>query len=471
MKMNLKYVLLACGLVMGLASCSNEEQGEVTPVEGEKTYAQIGLAYETKNTRGYTTEDAVGNEAKITDGKIYVFNSNKVLEKVVDYKEGTQCRFETTTGKHYFLAMANAPAEALIPIGTHMENMAKYLQDINKAKFETYTTGNTKGFFMTSGVDMVTGGYAKIEYVDLNIVKATEKQIIDDGLLENPQLNYIPIPVGRAMAKVQVRLTLEAGELNNTTEGDAKGEVKIENLEYLITNNPDRMYSFPYFGGIGLNLFQTPSFDIYDENSAPSTYWPALHTITKDDYVKPADKTKPAAFYAMENSNLYPSYSDATILSVKAIFTPSHTYNDKDDLSTPTTVTPGSKIDFWRVLDKGSKKYLDKFCGSEEVAEAVAKAKGLTEYTLVKYEKGLCYYIIPLYDNQKKAPECYDVVRNHYYDVNINEIMACGYNTPGGDEFTEPKDPLDPKDVWMHAAITVKSWVKVSQTGGLGPRN
>jgi len=472
MKMNFKYVLLACGLVMGLASCSNEEHGEVTPVEGEKTYAQIGLTFKEVKTRAYGEEKATPEEMAIYNGKVYVFNSNKVLQQIVDYNPTKQCIFETTEGTHYFLAMANAPAEAIIPIGTHIDAMDDYIQNINQTVLDGYTS-KTTGFFMTSGVNMTKGDYSQIEYLEKKIDKAEKAAVESDGLKAEDQrsVNYISIPVGRAMAKVAARLDLKNGELQHAA--DAKGTVKAASITYLVTNSPNAMYSFPYFGG--LNLFQSPFYSVYNETVAPTAYFPRLHALDGEEpeYGEAVNEgkadNKPVVFYAIENANKTPTYGNSTIVSVRAVFIPSVIFDKADET---THITPVAPTDFYRIRNGSDGKYLDGFYTSRAIAEAAAKDKyGLNDCEVIEYLGGVCYYIIPLDDNQKVAPECYDVVRNHYYDVNITEVLACGYNKPGGDKGTKPVDPLDPKDVWMHATITPKDWVKVTQSGGLGPRN
>lgn len=516
MKMNFKYAMMACvGLAMGFASCSDNESIDTNePVEGAKAYAQVNLKFEGAKTRAYSTYGATDEEMRIVDGAVYVFNSNKVLQQVVTYNPSDltlvddngvyQCRFETTEGMHYFLAVANAPAFT-IPIGTHIDAMDQYIQDIDKTKFGTYLdpAGSGNGFFMTSGVEMFDLTYSEIEYSSKNIVAATEDEIKADT---SDKLNHVEIFIGRAMAKVEAFV-----ELNKNNELDhadtANGKVDFTTIRYGLANNPDAMYFFPYFGGE--NMFQTPYHYLFDTTSLPDNYWPALHSTVDfpinggaaaPNYAEPnymdgngklvdaagaalADQTyksyKP--HYAVENSNKIPTYGNSTLLSVEAVFVPDFLVTGVTD-GVPATAANTAVVTFFRIrtnelLTGRTSKYVDEFFFTTELdAQAYAEhAAGLgladTDYELVKYTDGVCYYIVPLYDDQKGTPECYDIVRNHYFEVKIDEIIACGYNEPGGDKDTEKKDPLDPENPWMHATITVKNWIKVAQSEGLQPRN
>ncbi|NDV66567.1 Mfa1 family fimbria major subunit [Bacteroides sp. 224] len=529
MKMNFKYVMMACAIsAMGFASCSDNENIEgsnelPSVVEGEKAFAQVNLKFEDTKTRAnYAPATATPEEMKIYNGAIYVFNSNKVLQQVVEFDPSNttlvdangvyQCRFETTTGKHYFLAVANAPAFT-IPLGTHIDAMDQYIQDINRTKFETYIdpknalyTGAVKGdgFFMTSGVEMFDKTYSQIEYAELNVEAATEAEIIADV---KDKKNFIDIYIGRAMAKVEAFVALEAKDKVVIDEAKANGTVVAAKFKYGVANNPDAMYFFPYFGGE--NMFQSPYHYLFNTTSMPDNYWPALHSTTdfptpsgtSTNYVQPnymnnngelvnvadfkalADQTylscKP--FYAVENSNKVPTYGNSTLLSIETVFIPSKLVTSVAD-GVPTTATNTAEVTFYRIRTKevlaGEKsKYIDTFFFTNELdAQAYAEhAAGLNlkkeDYELMKYTNGFCYYIVPLEDTKKGHPECYDVVRNHYYEVMINSIIACGYNKPGGDEDTEKKDPLDPTNPFMHANIIVKNWVKIDQSEDLGPRS
>lgn len=525
--MNFKYVMMACAIsAMGFASCSDNENIEgsnelPSVVEGEKAFAQVNLKFEDTKTRAnYSTVGATPEEMKIYNGAIYVFNSNKVLQQVVEFDPSNttlvdansvyQCRFETTTGKHYFLAVANAPAFT-IPLGTHIDAMDKYIQDINKAKFETYLDPKDKlhasgpvgnGFFMTSGVDMFNYTYSQIEYAELTVEAATEAEIIADV---KDKKNFIDIYIGRAMAKVEAFVELKA---KNEVEVDdkANGTVDATKFKYGVANNPDAMYFFPYFGGE--NMFQSPYHYLFNSTSLPDNYWPALHSTvdfptpgTATNYIEPnymnnsgqlvniadfkalTDQTylESKPFYAVENSNKVPTYGNSTLLSIETVFIPSELVTSVAS-GVPTTAPNASAVTFYRirtneVLAGRESKYIDDYFFSTDalVREYAEDAAGLglaaADYEIVEYKNGFCYYIVPLYDKEKGNPECYDVVRNHYYEVKISSILACGYNNPAGDEDTEKKDPLDPTNPFMHANIIVKNWIKVAQSEDLGPRS
>lgn len=459
--MNFKYAMMACAAVatMGLASCSDNDDNGEEVLEGKKAYIHIGLVQNGPQTRALNIIEPTADEKVIKNGTVYVFNSNKVLvdyiELATDYDKkdaADQITYETTAGMHYFLAAANTPV-VTIDKGTHLDEVKSILNSINTGVFDEYINKTTpnKGFFMTSGVFMENDNYSRIEYASLDVQEAvTEADVVAD--FDTQKVNFVQLNIGRAMAKVDAKLTLGGDDL--VPHDQAAGELR--DVKYVVTNNPTAMYFMPYFGG--KNLFQTPYFDLYDTTKEPENYWPALHSDAADlPYVAAgADNTR-ATMYALENSNKVATYGNSTIVSVQGTFVPKEIDGTAHD---------GTVTDFWRNLNEDG-TYAPEFYSTE----ALAKTGDLTtKATQIEYKDGLCYYIIPLGNDKKTNPECYDVVRNHYYLVNIHEVFECGYSKPGGDGYTEPKEELDPEDVYMHASINVLGWYEVGVDGGLQPR-
>lgn len=505
--MNFKYVMVACAaLTMGFASCSdNDDNGIGTnePVESEKAFAQVRLKFEEVRTRAdHASFPSTSFEDTIHNAKIYVFNSNKVLQQIVPYEfqkdldDNDQCRFETTLGLHYFLAVANAP-EVVIPIGTHIDAMDQYIEDLSETRFNSYLDpdGTKKtGFFLSSGVDTKDMKYSKIEYYIKTIVAATEKDIIED-VTDNK--NFIEIIIGRAMARVEAFVDLDNND--QLVHGkDVKGKVLPASITYGLANNPDAMHYFPYFGGA--EKFQSPYHYLFNGTNLPDNYWPALHDTIEfkkgsastryramthlkggtEKYDASGNSVDYNPFYAVENSNETPTYGNATLLSISTLFIPDSITSvaAASPFAVTTVVNPDLTTvkTFYRVKNKnfsGKEKYTSMFFSTVEDATRYGKnvlTLDEADFEVIEYKDGYSYYILPLEDDLKGSPVCYDVVRNHYFEVKVKSILACGYNTPQGDEDTEKRDPLDPTAPMMHAVITVKDWVKVSQGADLQPR-
>lgn len=475
-KMNFKYVMLACAaLAVGFTSCSKDDGNDTEiPQEGAKTFMSITLKQDVASTRYLTENEARPEESAIKRARVYVFSSVKVLEQVQDLDvDGVtgiaNATFETTVGTHYFVATANEPAGITVPLGTGLYEMSTILNGIEENKFASYTTDGE--FFMTSGVDANT--YRDIETASRNII-ASEKA---DAKTNNPVI----VKIGRAMAKLS--FTFEKSAVNYKPSVEEVGG-EISEVKYCVTNNTTAMYYMPHFTN---QLFVTPFYQAYNDVFAPTDYWPALHADQTTDphpyeAASPSSKDKmDHANYMMENSNEFPTYGNATIVSVQAKFTPK-AVEDGGALTNGT---------FYRIKNIDNNTYLGKtinagtadekviplFFSTEALADAYATdptkgnftAKG-TDYKVDTYTDGTCYYIIPVRDRSKTSAACYDVIRNHYFDMAIQNVTGCGYPVPGGDDETDPKDPLDPKPYFVDVTIDVLPWVKINQAEDLDVR-
>ncbi|NDV58335.1 Mfa1 family fimbria major subunit [Bacteroides sp. 519] len=501
MKMNFKYAMMAAAISLGFASCSDNEGNVNLPEEvGEETYVQFDLLQDNSSTRAlYPEAPAEDVETTINSAAVFMLNSNKVITKVFTFEpyeaDGTtkkQNIYKATTGTYYFIAVANVPSAATFAltdlIGKHLDNLNQVINGINASSFGEFVdqasvnkAGKKGNFFMTSGVEMdLNQDYKQIEYTTKELKLATYDQIVADGKLSNPKLNYVTIRIGRGVAKVDTSVGLQ--DDGTLLHVDAKGLIKPESIEYVVTNNPNAMHFFPNFGGA--NLFQSPYHTAYPvDETQPTNYWPDLHDATALTYKTPFTKKGGSIIsakggeysYAVENTNAEPTYGNATIVSVKAQFNP-----DKVVLSGATTESDNAAAvgtyDFYRIRNNKLREdyYDNRFFLDANDADDVAKNElGLLdgEYVIEEYKNCYCYYIIPLYDELKEITERYDIVRNHYYELTINKVLACGYSSPGGDIDTEEPDPLDPKkDTYLHVNLVVKDWTRVRQGGPLEPR-
>ncbi|WP_163209660.1 Mfa1 family fimbria major subunit [Bacteroides sp. 519] len=536
MKMNFKYAMMAAAISLGFASCSNDPVADKDPiVDAQEAYISFKVKQAGEATRAVSRYIATDEEKAVYTSKVYVFNSNKVLQQIVDLdvnstNDGAEKIFKTTVGNHYFLAVANEP---VIPValGTSLDNLVEVVNNLNMAKFSTFLdpcdgdgnfTGKTgTGFFMTSGVNVDEGTnrwYKTIDYWEQEIVAAKDPATSTVTVADIDPKNRVVVPIGRAMGKTVVTMDASKYDVKND-----KGEVlgKIETPEYALANNPDDMYYFPFFGT--LQRFQTPQWTNFNKTTAPQTYWPALHAADFGDVsvygeygvdainevfgyrnvpTKPAHAMSGAeitesAFYVVENTNEVPTYGNATIAQVKTKFVP-------DAAAWEDAAVTGTFYRVWLQHDAttGDGEFVTKtkqgFWGSKSAiyaAYGVADDAGLKALDMYinEYTDGYCWYMIPLRntylqpndtDKQRNNDAIvYSVMRNHFYDVTVNSITDCGYPGPGGKNIgdpdqpgpgdeTDPTDPLDPEGTpFIHVSIEVKDWVWVSQGEDLGIRD
>ncbi|NDV80635.1 Mfa1 family fimbria major subunit [Bacteroides sp. 51] len=581
MKMNFKYVsMFACAALMaGLTSCSdkNDNEGTDPDVTAEETTMTISLKTlgAQAGTRAVSEYPATNEESIIYNAKVYVFNSNKVLQQIVDMEVDpakisagnttTEAKkvFKTNVGNKYFLAVANLNPSSTtnVPLGTSLDNLVQIIENVNQAKFTTFLDpgdatatgltidkmGNTKktGFLMTSGVNLDEGTpnwYKTIDYVEREVVTPDDPRF--------PANNNVSIYIGRAMAKVSVNMQNVKTPENTVAVYQKKTNGKlvghISDMQYVLTNNPVKMYYFPFFGT--LQRFQTPEWMFYDGTAAPQLYWPALHDQALSDPAKPngAAATKygtvggpnegfdykpvllgskgtqenllKSTFYAVENTNNYPTYGNTTIAQIRARFTPDNdakadagtwaadgTYyrvwwqidavtGDGEWISIPNETDGSGNItvnnehkNFWTSPDA----ILNYFTVDDGTGTGTMRPRTEQEliddlsYQIIEFKGGICYYMVPLRNtylqddpSQQKGNEniVYSVVRNHYYDITVTGITDSGYPAPGGGpgpgEETEPEDPLDPEESqYIQVQIEVKPWVWVKQSEEIGIRD
>lgn len=138
------------------------------------------------------------------------------------------------------------------------------------------------------------------------------------------------------------------------------------------------------------------------------------------------------------------------------------------------TLTVPNEIIYRATDQKGERKSIAYYKG--DVTEAVLGAANL--YT---FERGVCYYTIPI----KHFPELglgnegyYGVVRNHWYQILIEDIVEFGHpatpgdpenpgdpDKPGPENGGDPGKPIIPEDITdqdyaLNARININAWAK-----------
>lgn len=114
-----------------------------------------------------------------------------------------------------------------------------------------------------------------------------------------------------------------------------------------------------------------------------------------------------------------------------------------------------------------------KFYAEEAAAKTANKPTTATleggKDNVIKYAKGICYYVAWLNPNKATEPVVSPVLRNNIYHVNINAIKKLGYSgnpfdptnkTPKDpdDKTPDPKETLYPVDTYMAVEINVVNW-------------
>ncbi len=433
MKANFKYVMLmAAALTMGLSSCSNESDVvDDTSKEGVKTYASIKFSspstYATSHTG--TTE-----ESTIKTIDVFIYNSGGFLK---DYKHFASTSFaesspgsgvwetkelmETTSGAKQIYVGINLPAAISTSLSTTNKTLAALTSVAHTITVAQIATDNN--FAMGSDVksatftpwDGVTGTMPTGNAITVDVKRFAAKFTVEkkNGLaLTNVD--------GGTLSDLQFAL----GQMNLSTYAAQK-------IVNSTIQDPNHITSTEGEGLTGAPI----ATDYSDVNDAGSFL---------------------AAKYAPENTNDNVIAGNLTYVSVSAKFAPAN-------VVTGTTgnwnkETPhGTNGKFWSIKTTTGNLYFK----TDTEAAAYAAEYLIPAANIVEYTSGICYYTV--YVNKANN---YDVFRNDFYQVTVNEIMGLGDKEEG------PVIPTNPVDLTTKIKVEVKvaPWNLVGEDVNLIPQ-
>ncbi len=432
MKANFKYVMLmAAALTMGLSSCSNESDVvDDTSKEGAKTYASI--KFSSPSTYG-TLQTGTTEESTINTVDVFIYNVGGFLK---DYKQFTNFSdagsgvwetaelMETTSGAKQIYVGINLPAAISTSLSTTNKTLAALTSVAQTITVADIATNNN--FVMGSDVnsatfiawDGVTGSMPAANAITVDVKRFASKFTVE----ENASLALANVD-GGTLSDLQFAL----GQVNlSTYAAQKKVGTAIE----------DPNYAAPSTAGDG--LAGAPVAADYSTVNAAGT---AINMLV--------------AKYAPENTNDNVLAGNLTYVSVSAKFAPT---NVLTGTAGNWTVTPHGTIgDFWCIKTTTGSLYFK----SVTEADAYAAEYLIPTANVVEYAGGACYYTV--YVNKAKN---YDIFRNDFYQVIIDEIMGLGNSAEG------PKAPTNPIDLTTKIKVEVKvsPWNLESENVNLIPQ-
>lgn len=442
----LSTMLLAVG-------CNKEDGGNrVTPEAGVKTYASFSVSLLNQSTRAASIDpNAVTEETKISDLYIYIFNGG-VLETKGQITLNTDNKgttaLATTTGTKTIYAVPNY--EATGAIGSLQSDFEKQLIDATDIAEEN-------GFFMAGKTEAT-------------LTEKTQEQAIEDA-------NLIKISVARGAAKVQMQFgtNVPVKPVVNAT---------VSNVKFTLAQQNSQTYLAKLIAGEFSPKGKTAEQQDNDNNG---TYDHLTKLPTTDDELKwinagtTYQNTYATSKYLAENVNEAPTTGNTSYVLVELTVKPTQTSDASGNFSSSNL---GENADFW-VIVKHDAASGDIIFAAKEDAQNVNKilyfaaesdantylttnTANLTNYKVVKYEKGKSYYRLNIRDiRENNLTKKYAVNRNHYYKVNITEISNLGFNAAAGTIPTNPTTPLETQ-TYISADITIEAWTVVDMNEPLG---
>ncbi len=449
---NLFTLFLTVMVLSLVASCNKEDAIGSGGSQGEGDgNVQLRIVDSNAGTKAYTgTEQAVTGEIELADQlSLFVFADPGGLEYVnqgitVDPVTRLSNIFKLNDGWKYFYLFSNADIKQIPATGTGYEELEK--QQI-RVTFE-----NSRPITIAKEGAMTIG---------------TLWRANDGGLFDNRKDihgQYIGIPqtiglnIGRAAAKVRLAsVTKQTGTANpSPLLGDFSDPSYILRSvanEYFLVGQLDNSGNYP--PTTGLRYISAVHEQGPGTNAVPSHYYV--------DYLW-ADAKVPSNsdhFYAVENTtkkmtsqnvnveNLF--YGNTTYVQLKITYAPGD--GEVYDTASPNTVLPGT-------LAAGTTFYSAIYNGERRIFNAPLPDDPATFGDPQAYENGVMYYHFPIRDPNETGTElqcC--VIRNHFYELNVRNILALGKGTPEVDK----EEIIDDEDSEVEIEVNVLPWFKVDQ--------
>lgn len=501
-KFNLFPLALAA---IAFSACTSEEVAENNPSTGEGTTSYVAVNINSVGTSGSRADgdyaDGSANENKINAVRFYFFTENgdaynmgttNYVEKENPTGEGkltpnvekiTDAMLviegETKTAPHSMIAVVNP---ATIEEGVLRAKMTK-------AQVETAVAGqnfnaqgaDAKDFVMSSSV--YSDGTNKVWVADITGHVATDQ----NTAMQNP----VDIYVERVAAKLTSTATgaKESGKFHvgETTNGKKvyaviKGwGLAKETTDANLIKKIDATWTD---NGLGITMWNHPAyFRCYWETSSTNlgenkSYNDYKSQIGQVYYTNPNTTANNKPQYVATVELQYEDGTKAEICKYKGVEYLSEEAVKKailaenKDYKKHTTTAPGTEITDLTVndihfvvtgyqvkaqLNEGVTVYK-----GEEIATNECNTKMGTSLAEIRKE-GRAYY----YTDVAHLGTAKGIVRNHYYQIDVNSIK--GFGTPVYDPDSEfvPVVPEDTK-TYLAARINVLSWRIVKQTVDLG---
>lgn len=501
----LTQAMLALALVGGLSACNKSMKGvdEGTTSATGDTY--MSVTFSTTNPNATRAEDPNFNSIgeyigrdKLDNVNVYVinlpeetvdmmqFNNAQVTEdpdQNADTKDFRTEAWKTTAGDKIVYVYANIKGTD-IETALNAATSKTAFEEVNKQAFALTENGAVKAAYakFEGGKDIIAMN--STEGVALTVKPGIKKTVAEDGT-DNCAKATVRRLVGQAaVTAVADKFEIKDGENVLVTLSNLQWDVMQFEKETFLAPQPT-------VDGKDAKLTEfckSPSFDFitiatnYTTTDAGAKY--AYRAFTGEPvkkFTRDADNTKnvtaivanPMKFIT-ETTHQFGDKLEAdggtapftgyrkgntTYVIIAAQITP-----QGKALAEGQTYTAGSDL-FYGVQDK-------KFYADETAAKNANKSTselGENRDNVIKYAKGICYYVAWLNPDKVTDPVKSPVLRNNIYHVNINAIKKLGYSgnpfdptnkTPKDpdDKTPDPKETLYPIDTYMSVEINVVNW-------------
>ncbi|EYA95305.1 major fimbrial subunit family protein [Bacteroides fragilis str. S38L5] len=463
------FMTMTATAVMGLASCSNDNDpagGQELP-QGKATGMQLVLDLGGTATRVIKDDNADVTETTIENLNIFIYGANGVFEK--EHKIAFGDLTDAGDNKYKTKELVATTGAKTIYVGA---NMTQGMIGIMRSTSVNGLSGK--------GVNQLVADITQDnKFVMFSTTGATPTLVEDNEANGVPADNQVAVSIQRLAAKIAVGMTANLADAN--VQLGAAGT--IDNLGYVV-DNINKMYYLTYGGAVTkdanmtVDQYKEADFEIKDYYDQQN---PTTPTILQYGVITPgtADKTAWAIDYASENLTQDKMMKGVTRIVVKGTFTPESGYKVEQDAQNPgkhTFTLTNAHIAAnatYHLLDfpeAGGYAFFDNATTDDQLKEFMALKKGVdvtaVDDAMLKaakktYINGLNYWWVTVKDNQG------DVLRNHYYQVNVTSIWAPG-RTDGKFDPDKDDNQID-KETNITVEVTVEPWNLVPFNADLRP--
>lgn len=459
----LKKMYFAGALLIAMTACSNEEGLDALP-EDSKENVYMSLAIEMPNAHGYTRSINEGEnqyagtigEQTISKLTILVYDeAGKDVQKITcngsDLVPGapnlidpnkttiiyTLPAFKVSTpGKKKVVVLVNPMDKKF---DTALSDIA-FIKQVQTLNLEEVAAISKDGSFLMTNVNR-----------DANTDGAVDVEVTAKNGKNNPAV--IQVAVERVVAKIEdtsksYEFTLEGGS------GD-----KVTFTEVALINGNTKFFPIMQIkgnqaGGGKNDYVVDPNFEGQTPETNKDFYANDFTSFPVADgkLAKSLSTETPACFYTLENTMTATEQLNAytTGLYYKAV------YHLKDAAKESNIYQYAGKLYTWDGFQK------------EAAANGIilgnlndqSSQEDFDKIAVKKYEKGVCYY--PYWIRHVGSvdgtltPMEFAVVRNNYYQVNINTVKSIGDHKP---VTPNPTTPDELQESYLTVTVKVMPWI------------
>ncbi|MEG1665223.1 MAG: Mfa1 family fimbria major subunit [Mucinivorans sp.] len=470
-----KIKLLAMAFTaLTMFSCSKEqgsnEADSTTP--GQPVYAQFSISLPAATSRG-TATDVSGTTAEntITDLKVYLIGSNRLVEAVLDaadvsgagdYKTKVA---QITTGAKQVIAVVNAGTTRTSAIFKAGDNLSEIEGALIASVADAANTTNvlfssrltTVNVVNKSGLNGVTGTTTSVAapfQFEVSVDRTVSKVIVRDDIKVNANIGGVGAVYTPKSAKFAIN-----GMLTNAGLYQC-GSVALPANHVSAVHN---------WWKDGTDAISTPALTTAALKAvAISDYGPlaAIYNSGASDMATILGDGSNGGRYTLEN--VVPAsgkYAVSTIIYAQLQITPKAKLTNGLNNMDGADIKVGDK--YYAVKHKSANTY--KFFESKDefdswvLNHAVIAAEYENSGTL--YKNGIHYYRVNITNDNGKAPELkYSLLRNKIYDVTLKEVKNFGKGTDAN--LVNPTDPIE-TNAWIEATVKIKAWTVDRQESNL----